>query len=80
MPTNWDAYDDMTQDGQTSWLVHLYEATVVGIRENGLPYERIEQNPLVLNVRIPTLYDQAIVMRKRTMRPPGHNIPSGVLD
>jgi hypothetical protein len=71
----WDTYD-IKVDGQTDWLVHLYETTINGIRENGLPSEV----SYVLSVEVPTLAEQAKVMRYRDSLPPGHNKPTGILD
>lgn len=71
----WSTFE-LHKDGQTDWLVRLYEKTVNGMRDIGLPSEI---NDGVLSVRIPTLAEQARVMRRRDIRPPGHNAPSGVL-
>ena len=66
------------QDGQTDWLVRLYEKTVNGMRElGGLPRE---SEGYVLNVHLPPMHDMAQVMRYRQQMPPGHNIPSGVIE
>lgn len=64
------------KDGQTDWLVRLYEKTVNGIRVNSLPSEVTTG---VLSVRIPTLAEQARVMRYREQLPPGNNAPTGVV-
>lgn len=67
---------NLKQDGQTDWLVRLYEKTISGIRANGgLPTE-IES---ILQFYIPTASEQAKVMRFREILPPGHNIPSGII-
>lgn len=71
----WSAFD-LEVDGQTSWLVRLYEKTVNGIRRKGMP----RQTGTVLSVRIPSLGEQARVMRYRNQLPPGHNPPSGVFE
>lgn len=72
----WNTHD-IKQDAQTDWLVRLYEKTINGIRSyGGLPSETEE----VLVVDIPTLNEQATVMRYRVNMPPGHNIPTGILD
>lgn len=68
---------DIRRDAQTEWLVRTYETTVNGIRKIGkLP----DGSSSVLSVKIPTLGEQARVMRDRDMLPPGHNTPTGVLD
>ena len=72
----WNTYD-VNVDGQTDWLVHLYETTINGIRKNGLPSEA---SNYVLSVEIPPLSEQAETMRYRTSLPPGHNVPTGILD
>lgn len=72
----WSTYD-VARDAQTSWLVRLYEKTVNGVREIGkIPTG--ENN--VMRVIVPTLSEQAEVMRFRDQLPPGHNTPTGVLD
>lgn len=72
----WSSYD-MQQDGQTGWLVRLYEKTVNGMRSlGGLPSE---EEGGVLSVTAPTLAEQARVMRHRDQLPPGHNRPTGVV-
>lgn len=35
---SWSTYD-MHKDGQTDWLVHMYETVINGIRANQLPSE-----------------------------------------
>ena len=68
----------LVQDGQTEWLVHLYEKTINGIRDlDGLPSE---EEGGILTVNIPLMSKMAEVMRHRQQLPPGHNIPSGVVD
>lgn len=71
----WSAYD-LVADDQTGWLVRLYEKTVVGIRQYGIP----DTTGRVLSVKIPELGEQARVMRYRDQLPPGHNAPSGVFE
>ena len=71
----WNSYSAKV-DGQADWLVRLYEKTINGVRVNGLPSE--VRN--VLKVEIPTLAEQAKVMRYRVSLPPGHNKPTGILD
>ena len=68
---------DMKKDGQTGWLVRLYEKSVNGVREFGLPSEHSRGT---LAVRLPTLAEQARTMRYRDPLPPGNNVPSGVID
>ena len=73
----WSSYD-IHQDGQTDWLVRLYEKTINGIRDlNGLPSE---EEGSVLTVTIPTMGYMANILRFRQQLPPGHNVPSGVID
>jgi len=66
----------MKKDGQTDWLVRLYEKSINGIRSHGLPSET---NKGVISVQMPTLQRQAEVMRYRDLLPPGNNIPTGVI-
>lgn len=68
---------DMKKDGQTGWLVRLYEKSVNGVRELGLPSEHSRGT---IAVRLPTLAEQARTMRYRDPLPPGNNVPSGVID
>ena len=68
---------DMKKDGQTGWLVRLYEKSINGVREFGLPSEH-SRGTIV--VRLPTLAEQARTMRYRDPLPPGNNVPSGVID
>ncbi|MGF0009327.1 MULTISPECIES: hypothetical protein [Desulfovibrio] len=68
---------DMKKDGQTGWLVRLYEKSVNGVREFGLPSEHSRGT---IAVRLPTLAEQARTMRYRDPLPPGNNVPSGVID
>ena len=72
----WSAFD-MKKDGQTGWLVRLYEKSVNGVREFGLPSEHSRGT---IAVRLPTLAEQARTMRYRDPLPPGNNVPSGVID
>lgn len=65
------------KDGQTDWLVHLYEKSVNGIRQFGLPSE-VDTGVLV--IKTPTLADQARIMRYRDLLPPGNNAPTGVIE
>lgn len=67
---------NMKKDGQTDWLVRLYEKSVTGVREFGLPSEHSQG---AIAVRLPTLAEQARVMRYRDPLPPGNNVPSGVI-
>ena len=68
---------NIKQDGQTEFLVRIYETAISGIRDiNGLPSGAIS----VLTIETPTLDRQASVMRYRNQLPPGHNPPSGVMD
>ena len=67
----------MKKDGQTGWLVRLYEKSVNGVREFGLPSEHSRGT---IAVRLPTLAEQARTMRYRDTMPPGNNVPSGVID
>ena len=68
---------DMHKDGQTDWLVRLYEKTINGIRDVGLP---AEVNNQILAVQIPLVADQADVMRYREPLPPGNNLPTGQIE
>ncbi|WP_303996213.1 hypothetical protein [Desulfovibrio piger] len=68
---------DMKKDGQTGWLVRLYEKSVNGVREFGLPSEHSRGT---IAVRLPILAEQARTMRYRDPLPPGNNVPSGVID
>ena len=68
---------DMKKDGQTGWLVRLYEKSVNGVREFGLPSEHSRGT---IAVRLPTLAEQARTVRYRDPLPPGNNVPSGVID
>ena len=71
----WSSYD-IHQDGQTDWLVRLYEKSINGVRElGGLPSE----DDGTLTVAMPTMDSMASVMRYRQQMPPGHNVPSGVI-
>ena len=71
----WSSYD-IHQDGQTDWLVRLYEKTINGVRElGGLPSE----DEGTFTVALPTIGSMAEVMRFRQQLPPGHNVPSGVI-
>lgn len=72
----WSTFD-MKKDGQTGWLVRLYEKSVNGVREFGLPSEHSRGT---IAVRLPTLAEQARAMRYRDPLPPGNNVPSGVID
>lgn len=68
----------MEKDGQAAWLVRLYEKTVNGIRNYGkIPAEADDG---VLTVSIPTVAEQARALRYRDPLPPGHGVPSGVVD
>lgn len=70
--------ENVLVDGQTDWLVRIYEKTINGIRElGGLPSEA---NGGELSVHTPTMRSMAEVMRYRQQMPPGHNIPSGIID
>lgn len=72
----WSTFD-MKKDGQNGWLVRLYEKSVNGVREFGLPSEHSRGT---IAVRLPTLAEQARTMRYRDPLPPGNNVPSGVID
>ena len=74
--TTWST-SDMKKDGQTDWLVRLYEKSINGVREFGLPSERTKG---AIAVHLPTMAEQASTMRYRDPLPPGKNIPSGVID
>ncbi len=67
---------NLAQDGQTDWLVHLYEKSIQAVRNlGGLP-----QNGQAISVKLPELIEQARVQRARAQMPPGHNTPTGVLE
>lgn len=67
---------DIQQDGQADWLIRLYEKAINGIREvGGLP-----SGGATLEIEVPTLADQARIMRYRDQLPPGYNPPTGVMD
>ena len=72
MADTWSTYD-MHKDGQTDWLVHLYETVINGIRANQLPSEVDDE--YTLSAIVPNLAEQAQIMRFREPRPPGNNIP-----
>lgn len=68
---------EMRRDGQTDWLVRLYEKTVNAVRElGGIPSDSYS----VMNIQTPNLDEQAAIMRYSDQLPPGHNAPTGVLD
>lgn len=68
---------EIKRDGQTDWLVRLYEKTVHAVRElGGAPSDSWS----AMSIQIPNLDAQAAVMRCRDQLPPGHNPPTGVLD
>ncbi len=68
---------EIQRDGQTDWLVRLYEKTVHAVRElGGVPSDSYS----VMRIQTPNLDEQAAVMRYRDQLPPGHNPPTGVLD
>lgn len=69
---------DMKRDGQAEWLVRLYEKTVNAVRTFGrIPSEGTDG---VMNVKIPTLADQARAFRYRPQLPPGKNVPTGQVE
>lgn len=68
---------NMKQDGQTDWLIHLYEKVINMMRyDGGLPAETEEY---ISAIEVPTLLQQARVMRYKEILPPGHNVPTGVI-
>lgn len=68
---------DLQRDGQTDWLVRLYEKTVNAVRElGGVPSDSYS----VMSIQTPNLDAQAAAMRYQDQYPPGNNAPTGVLD
>lgn len=69
--------NDILQNDQTGWLVHLYEKTINGIRELGSVPSGTSR---IMKIEVPPIDAQAEIMRFYDQLPPGHNPPTGELD
>lgn len=50
------------KNGEASWWLGVYQLTVAGIRQNGLP----SKNDGLLAIEVPDLMTQATQMRRKT--------------
>lgn len=67
---------ELKKDGQSLWLVKAVNKAMHGLRTHGLPSEATEG---FLKVSVPTLAEQARVVRKRPAEPLGVLQPTGVI-
>jgi len=67
---------ELKKDGQSLWLVKTVNKAMNGLRSHGLPSEATEG---FLKVSVPTLAEQARVVRKRPAEPLGVSKPTGVV-